>query len=77
MDSAVAVGQRGSQPMMATEAIPPEPLPRPVPGQDGTFDLGDTHADRVRRWKVRAHLTAHYNLLPGGVLDCPYCGGLV
>ena len=63
--------------MMATEAIPPEPLPRPVPGQDGTFDLGDTPEDEARRLKVRAHLTVHYNLPDGGVGDCPYCGGLV
>ena len=63
--------------MMATEAKPPEPLPRPVPGQDGTFDLGNTQEDRVRRLKARAHLMAHYNLPEGGVLDCPYCGGFV
>ena len=66
--------------MMATEAIPPEPLPRPVPGQDGTFDLGDTRDDRVRRLKARwagIHLMAHYNLPDGVVGDCPYCGGFV
>ena len=65
--------------MMATEAIPPEPRSGsgPVPGQDGTFDLGDTADDRVRRVKAIAHLTVHYNLPDGGVLDCPFCGGLV
>ena len=62
--------------MMATEAIPPEPLPRPVPGQDGTFDLGDTGEDMARRRKVKAHLTVHLILPEGGILDCPFCGGL-
>ena len=63
--------------MMATEAIPPEPLPRPVPGQDGTFDLGDAPEDYIRRLKARAHLTVHYDPPTGGVRDCPYCGGMV
>lgn len=62
--------------MMATELTPPLAFPRPVPGQDGTYDLGDSHEDKVRRFKVRTHVLTHYKLPDAMFQDCPYCGGL-
>ena len=54
----------------------PGPTDRPIPGQDGTFDIGNSKGDRIRRYKVLAHMLVHYNLPPDGLTQCPYCGGL-
>ena len=49
----------------------------PIAGQDGTFDMGDTKEDRIRRYKVLNHALVHYHLPADGLSQCPYCGGLV
>ena len=64
----------GGQPMSIST---PADAKRPVPGQDGTFDLGNTKEDRVRRYKALAHAVVHYNLPLDGLTQCPYCGGLL
>ena len=50
---------------------------RPVLEQDGTFDMGETKEDRVRRYKMSAHAKVHYNLPADGLTQCTECGGLL
>ena len=55
----------------------PDPMDRSIPGQDGTFDMGETREDRSRRYKAFVHALVHYNLPADGLTQCPYCGGLL